>query len=97
MKTSLVLEIPESLKAALESAGYSSADLSQEALRQLAVSLYRRKVLTLSQSAHLAHMSLWEFIPYLAQQGIDIVDYEPEELEHDLRAIAWSTKSREQL
>lgn len=87
MKRAVVLEIPESIRSALEAAGYSTETLSAEARKQLAAALYQKRVLTLSQAAQLAGMSLWEFIPVLAEQGVPALTYDPEELEHDWKAI----------
>ena len=53
MDLSLNVQIPESLRQALELAGYSAESLGVEARRALAASLYARRVLTLAQAAHL--------------------------------------------
>jgi len=89
MGLSLNVEIPESLKTALELAGYSTETLGIEACRALAASLYARNILTLAQAAQLAQMPLREFIPFLASMGLPAVNYPPGELDHDVESIRW--------
>jgi len=89
MSLSLNVQIPESLRQALELAGYSAESLGVEARRALAASLYARHILTLAQAAHLAEMPIREFIPFLASIGLPAVYYPPEELERDIESIRW--------
>ncbi|MDR1424470.1 MAG: type II toxin-antitoxin system prevent-host-death family antitoxin [Azoarcus sp.] len=53
----------------------------------LAVDLFKSGGLTSARAAKLARMSLPQFLAYLSDQGIPVVDYDPAELEHELAAF----------
>ena len=50
----------------------------------LTVSLFKSGEITTGKAARLARMSLAEFLAYLSQQGIDVVDYDPADLSQEL-------------
>jgi prevent-host-death family protein len=54
--------------------------------RALALHLFEAEQVTLGQGARLAGLSIEEFIELLAQTGIDVVSYPPEELEEEVEA-----------
>ena len=51
----------------------------------MALNLFETGLLTLSQAARFAALSLEDFIELLGQTGIPVVDYPPEELDEDVR------------
>jgi len=55
--------------------------------RQLASRLYAQHLLTLSQAAKFADLSVEDFLDVLQVSGTDVVDYPPEELEADVEAL----------
>ena len=77
----LTLEIPDSVIA---SAAMSPADLTREAKRELALSLYRRGVLSAGKAAELTGESRMVFEALLAERRIErpfsVVDFEHEML-----------------
>jgi predicted HTH domain antitoxin len=84
-------DVPEDVLAALQAAGYTRQRLSEEALKHFAGVLFARKVLTLEQAARLAGIPLWDFIPFLGEQGIPIADYDTDEIVREIenaRALA---------
>ncbi len=89
MRATLIVELPEDLETALRIAGYTSEQLSIEARRSLAVALFNKKILSLEQSARLAGMNLWDFIPFLGAQGISVADYDEEEAEREVETARW--------
>ena len=94
MSMTVTLDFPERLRAALGAAGYTPERLSEEARRQLAAALFARRVLSLGQAAELACMSLWDFIPFLGQQGIAVADYDEDECKREMEAAEWLAKQR---
>jgi predicted HTH domain antitoxin len=82
-------DFPEDIRSALLAAGYSPQKLGQEALRYYAGVLYARKALSLEQAARLAGMSLWDYIPFLSEQGIAVADYDEEEVATELETAEW--------
>lgn len=53
----------------------------------LAVSLFKEGELTSARAAKLARMSLPQFLAYLSDQGIAVVDHDPAELQQELAAF----------
>ena len=53
---------------------------------ELALSLYKKGILSFGQARKLAELSKWEFIELLEKEGIKIV-YDEEEFENDLKVI----------
>lgn len=94
MSTVLTMNLSEDLEATLKATGYSPQRLSDEARRYLAAGLFARKVLSLEQAGLLAGMSLWEFIPFLGEQGVSVADYDEEETEEELEAVRWLSKEQ---
>jgi predicted HTH domain antitoxin len=58
----------------------------------LAISLFRTGDLTPGRAAKLARMTLPEFLEFASERGIDVVDYDPTELEQEL--AEFDTKPR---
>jgi predicted HTH domain antitoxin len=93
MTVVLHADLPSDVWAALQVVGYTPQKLSEEALRQLSGVLYARKVLSLEQAARLAKMPLWEFLPFLAEQGIAVADYDAAETARELETARWLTST----
>lgn len=53
----------------------------------LAVQLYKSGDLTSARAAKLAGMALSQFLAYISEQGIPVVDHAPAELEAELQAF----------
>lgn len=53
----------------------------------LAVHLFQNKLATLAKAARIANKPLAEFIQILGAMGVDVVDYDPDELDRDLNAL----------
>jgi predicted HTH domain antitoxin len=94
MSTAWHADLPPDIRAALQVVGYTPQKLSEEAFRYFSGVLYARKVLSLEQAARLAGMTLWEFIPFLAEQGIATADYDAEETDRELEAVHWLTSNQ---
>lgn len=92
MMSVLSTEMPPEIASALQAAGYNSRRLSEEALKHFAEVLYRRQMLSLEQAAQLAQMNLWEFLPFLSEQGIAIADYDAEETNLELETARWLSR-----
>jgi len=51
----------------------------------IAIYLYLTKRISLGKAAELAGMSKWDFIEFLSELGVPVVNYPPEELEDEMR------------
>jgi prevent-host-death family protein len=55
--------------------------------KSLALHLFEKKIVTLSQAAKIAGLSIDEFLDILKETDIDVVDYPENELDTDLENI----------
>ena len=63
----LTLEVPREV---LEAVKLPPAEVEKEFLKELALALYQRNVLSLGKARVLAQMTRWEFEELLGQRGI---------------------------
>ena len=89
---SLTFNLPEKMQSILFAAGYTTERTINEAKLYLAAGLFSNKILSLEQAAELAEMALWDFIPFLGKQGINVVDYNLTEAEKELELVEWLAK-----
>jgi predicted HTH domain antitoxin len=55
--------------------------------KSLALYLFEKKIITLSQAAKVARLSITEFLDLLKETDIDVVDYPVQEVDTDLANI----------
>lgn len=84
---SLETEVPEDIYLTLQASGLFREDLAEQLRCLLALHSYQGRMLSLGKAARLAGLSYWEFIDYLADSGVPVVDYSAEELAAELRAV----------
>ena len=77
---SLSIEIPEEI---LQSAKLPPDKIKQELTKEIAFSLYQRKIISMGNARKLAEMDKWSFIEGLTERGIER-HYSEQELEEDL-------------
>ncbi len=53
--------------------------------KDIAVTLFEKRLITLSKASKIASISIEDFTDILAEAGIAAVDYPPEELEKEMR------------
>jgi predicted HTH domain antitoxin len=59
-------------------------ELGSSMLAMFASLLFKARKLTLAQAAHLCAMNLYDFMAYLKQHDIPVINYTTEELEQEL-------------
>lgn len=77
----LILEVPTDIVDAVR---LPPAEIEAELLKELALGVYRRGVLSLGKAATLAHMSRWQFEQLLGERRIPR-HYTEADLADDLR------------
>ena len=92
---SITLDVPNELSTPLSISGYNQEKLTEEAKRLLAISLFERNILSLGQAAKLAELHLWDFIRLLSREDIPIAEYDDEEIQQELKAVACLTQQTE--
>lgn len=75
------LEIPEDAYLTLSSSGYTKERISSEAKNLFAAHLFGRGVLSLGKAAELAEFSLGDFMRFLDELEIPVIDYDEDELD----------------
>ena len=79
--------MPEDVYLTLRARGFFREALAEESRRLLALHYYRDRTLSLGKAAHLAGMSQWQFIEFLSDSGVPVIDYQDEELEAEFAAV----------
>jgi len=66
--------------------------LEQESKRQLALEYYKAKVLSLGRAAEFAGLSKWDFIDFLSENDVPVIDYDEDELVREFETAARMTE-----
>ena len=82
-----VIDLPEQLYLSLSASGLTKEKIVSESRKLLALKCFRDKVLSLGRSAELAGLSKWDFIEYLGNNNVSVVDYEDEELSREFETV----------
>src|SRR5512139_2227426 len=75
-----VIDLPEQLYLSLSASGLTKEKIASESRKLLAMKCFRDRVLSLGRSAELAGLSKWDFIEFLSDNDVPVLDYEEEEL-----------------
>lgn len=84
-KVQTMIELPENVYRVLSSHGYTKELIAKESRELLALKLFKNKILTLSKSAEVAQMTLWDFIDFLGQNQIPVINYDEKNLQIELK------------
>lgn len=83
----LETEVPEDIYLTLRARGLFRETLAEQSRRLLALRYYRDRILSLGKAARLADMTRWEFIDFLAENDVPVIDLSDEELEAEVAAV----------
>jgi predicted HTH domain antitoxin len=75
-----VIDLPEQLYLSLSASGLTKDKIASESRKLLALKCFRDRVLSLGRSAELSGLSKWDFIEFLSDNKVPVLDYEEEEL-----------------
>ena len=87
MSVQAVIDLSDQLYRTLSSHGLSKEAISREAKKLLALKCYKDRVLSLGKSSEVSGLSLWEFIEFLGENDVPVVDYDDEQLEYELTSV----------
>jgi len=87
MMINAVIELPEDLYNILASHGLSKEVISKESKKLLALKCYKDKILSLGKSAELSGLPMWDFIEFLGENGVAVIDYSEEQLDMELKVV----------
>lgn len=83
------IALPADVYAALSANGYAGEKLKKEFKLHLAAGLFRKKLLSLAKASELADIGIWEFIDFLGDMDIPVIDYDDEELDREINTAEW--------
>ena len=75
-----VIDLPEQLYLSLCASGLTKEKIASESRKLLALKCFRDRILSLGRSAELSGLSKWDFIEFLSDNNVSVLDYEEEEL-----------------
>ena len=81
MQKDLIISVPEEI---LEAAKLPPNEREKEFLKELALGLYARNILSLGKARSLAKMTRWEFEELLGERKV-LRHYQEEDLQEDIR------------
>jgi predicted HTH domain antitoxin len=79
--TNITIPVADEL---LVSMNMDKEELAFSMRREFAARMYQRGMMSLSQGMSLCGMDIYEFMSFLSNTGIPVIDYEPEDLEKEL-------------
>ena len=80
-----VIDLPEELFLSLSVSGLTKSRIVSESRKLLALKCFKEKTLSLGRSAELSGLSKSDFIDYLDENGVPLVDYDEEELAREFK------------
>jgi len=75
-----VIDLPEQLYLSLSASGLTKEKIATESRKLLALKCFRDRTLSLGRSAELSGLSKWDFIEFLSDNNVPVLDYEEDEL-----------------
>ena len=72
--------VPADIYLILQAYGLFRDDLADQSRRLLASHFYQDRTLSLGKAAELAGLSRWEFVDFLSENLIPVIDYSSDEL-----------------
>jgi predicted HTH domain antitoxin len=79
-----VIDLPEQLYLSLSASGLTKEKIATESRKLLALKYFRDRILSLGRSAELSGLSKWDFIEFLNDNDVPVLDYEEDELTREL-------------
>jgi predicted HTH domain antitoxin len=80
-----VIDLSEELYLSLSVAGLTKDRIAVESRKPLAMKCFKDKILSLGRASELSGLSKWDFIDYLSENGIPLVDYDEYELDREFK------------
>ena len=78
-----VIDLSEELYLSLSASGLTKEKIAGESRKLLALKCFKEKILSLGRAAELSGISKWDFIEYLSDNDVSVVDYDQDELKRE--------------
>ena len=79
-KVQTIIELSGELYLTLTTFGVDKEKIASESRKLLACKYFQEKLLSLGKAAELAGFSKWEFIEYLSDNNVPVINYDEDEL-----------------
>ena len=89
-----VIDLPEKLYHSLSASGLTKERMADDSRKLLALKYFKEKVLSLSRAAELSGLSKWDFIEYLGDNDVPVINYGQDEMKRELETSDQSARSR---
>ncbi len=84
MKTvQAVIDISEDLYLSLSCFGLTREKIANESRKLLALKYFQEKLLSLGKATELSGLSRWDFIEYLNDNNVPVIDYDDDEISRE--------------
>lgn len=84
MKTiQAVINLPEGLYLSLACFGLTKERIVSESRKLLALKYFQEKLLSMGKAAELSGLSKWDFIEYLSNNNVPVIDYDDDEINRE--------------
>ena len=81
-----VIDLPEELYLSLSAYGLTKERIANESRKLLSLKYFKDKFLSLGRAAELSGLSKWEFIEYLGENEVPVIDYDRDEIKRELES-----------
>ncbi len=71
-----IINLPEELYLSLSASGLTKERIASESRKLLALKYFKEKILSLGRAAELAGLSKWDFMEYLGENKVPVVNYD---------------------
>ena len=88
-----IIELPEELYLSLSASGLTKEKIARESRKLLALKYFRDKILSLGRAAQLAGLSKWDFIEFLSENNVPVLDYDEDKVARELGVAQKLTES----
>jgi len=78
-----VIDLPEELYLSLSASGLTRERIANESRKLLALKCFKEKVLSLGRAAELSGLSKWDFLEFLSENDVPVVDYDRDEMKRE--------------
>ena len=82
-----IINLPEELYLSLSASGLTKERIANESRKLLALKYFKDKILSLGRAAELAGLSKWDFIEYLGDNKVPVVNYDEDEITREFEIV----------
>jgi len=87
MGVRMTIDLSDELYTTLSSYGFSKEKITRESKKLLALKFYKDKILSLGKATELAGLSQWEFIDYLGENNVPVMDYNDVQIAAEFESV----------